>query len=449
MSSLGTGELHTGVRRRSPIDRLLSPWQRFLRVEAASGILLLAATLASLLIANSPLCGAFARFWSLPVGVQFGSVVFHLSLRHLVNDGLMTIFFFVVGLEVKREMVSGELRTLRRAAFPVLAAIGGVLFPAGIYLFVLWGKPGAAGWGIPMATDIAFVVGCMALLGSRIPNGLRIALLSLAIVDDIVAILVIAFGYSQHLSWGWLLIGFTALGAILLFQKLGVRRFFAYGMTGVFCWYAFHESGVHATIAGVLLGLITPVRRRVDGQWFWSAVARWRERFESAGPESVLRLREVRAFRRAAQGAVSPLDYFIDVLHPWVSFGIMPLFAFANAGVEVHLGSFSSPLFLAVVLGLVLGKPAGIYLAGMGAVHAHLAELPDGVTRFHVWGGGVLSGIGFTMALFIASLALDGPLLEVAKAGILSASTLSAVAGCFVLSRGRPAVAENGTKARP
>lgn len=417
-----------------PLDRVLSPVVRFMHVEAASGIVLLLATAVALILANSPVAGAFLQFWHTPVVLQLGHWSLAGSLQYLINDGLMAVFFFVVGMEVKRELVVGELTTFRRAALPITAAIGGMLAPAAIYLSLHWGGPDASGWGIPMATDIAFVVGCMAILGHRVPHGLRVMLLTLAIADDIGAILVIAFGYSHGIHWGWLggAVAVTLLVALLL--KAGMRSLIAFAALGVLVWFMVLKSGVHATIAGVVMGMLAPARPRLDDTMLSRLMDHAKARTIGHEPLSdIHRAQRIQHFRELSREALSPLDYLVHALHPWVSFGIMPVFALANAGVPVHLGDARSTISVAVVLALVIGKPLGVIAASYAAVRLGLAQLPDSVSWMRLLGGGMLCGIGFTMALFIASLAMSDASLDMAKVGVLAGSAISAVLGMGLL----------------
>jgi NhaA family Na+:H+ antiporter len=405
-----------------------------MRVQAASGIVLLAATVVALALANSPWSSSFLAFWDSEFAITFGAVELSYSIKHWINDGLMGIFFFVIGLEVKRELVIGELRDPRSAALPIFAAIGGMLVPAAIFLSLQAGEPGMRGWGIPMATDIAFVVGCMAILGPRVPAGLRVMVLSLAIADDIGAILVIAIGYSGALNWTALLLGFLGIGAVYALARLGVRSILVYVGAGGLVWFAFHESGIHATIAGVVLGLMTPANEFVGAHAFRKVLERVDEITQGdEWPRHTERASQVARFRTLARETVSPVEYLITALHPWVGFLIMPIFALANAGVPIGVSGLTSPVAHAAAAGLFIGKPVGVVLLSFFAVRIGLAKLPQGVSWAALAAGGVLAGIGFTMALFIAGLALEGELLEAAKVGILGASAAAAVVGTALL----------------
>jgi NhaA family Na+:H+ antiporter len=444
--------MHTASERRprlpeQPIDRLIGPLERFMHVEAAAGIVLLACTAIALVLANSPLSATYLHFWETEVGFHLGSVRVSHTLHHWINDGLMALFFFVVGLEVKRELVLGELRDPQRAALPVVAAIGGMLAPAAIYLAFQAGTPAQRGWGIPMATDIAFVVGCMAVLGSRIPHGLRIMILTLAIADDIGTILVIALGYSTGIHLVPLLVGAFDLVLVVMLAYVGIRSFGIYTLVGLLVWFAFQESGVHATVAGVILGLLTPARPHLTRASFARFLEHAAERRppSDGATDAGDRSASVRMLRQAARETVSPLEYLESTLHPWVGFVIMPVFALANAGVTLHIASFTEPVAVAVAAGLLIGKPLGIVLFSWIAVRVGLAHLPAGVGWTALAGGGILAGIGFTMALFVAGLALDGTALEAAKVGIIAGSAVSAALGLAVLVRVLPASAGRST----
>lgn len=420
---------------RSPVDRVVAPIARFLHVEAAGGAVLLVATVAALALANSPWADRFLAIWNTPISLNIGSMGVVHTLREWINDGLMTVFFFVIGLEIKLELVQGELRTARQAALPVLAALGGMVVPAGIYLVLQHGQPGARGWGIPMATDIAFVVGAMALFGSRVPRGLRVMILSLAIVDDIGAILVIAVGYSAHVNFLALALAGGGIAGVLVMQRIGVRSIPLYWVAGIATWAAVHASGVHATLAGVVLGLLTPTRTWVGVGLLGQMVHKAEEFLSGDAPatnhEKMALLARMQV---AATETRSPLDRLQSTLHPWVSFVIMPAFALANAGVALRIPDLGSPVALAVAAALVLGKPLGIVVFSRLGVLLGACRLPEGVGWGAILAGGTLSGIGFTMSIFIASLALPEPLLSQSKVGILAASAIAASVGMALLA---------------
>jgi len=381
--------------------QLLSPIQRFLAIQAASGLVLIAATVAALLWANSPWAANYHTLWHTDLAISLGDRTFARPLAFWVNDGLMTIFFFVVGLEVHREIHEGALSGLRRAALPLTAALGGMVIPAAIYAVCNTGRAGAAGWGVPIATDIAFAVGVLALLGRRVAPPVRVLLLALAVVDDIGAILVIAVFYSTGIHVAGLGIAALGVAAIALGKASGVRAPAAYAVPALIVWIGMYVSGVHPTLAGVVLGLLTPVRA-------WSPE-----------PDDV--------------APTSPASDLEHTLHRWVAFGIMPLFGFANAGVALGGASLSGDalfVFIGIVAGLLAGKPIGILLACRLGIRARFALRPAGVSNAGLAVTSVVAGIGFTMSLFIAQLALPaGPLLETAKLAILVGSTAAAVAG--------------------
>lgn len=425
---------HQSGLPKEPIDTIVDPLKNFLHIESASGIILLVAAIAALILANSTFAEGFLSFWKKPLGFTIGAFQMSHSLQHWINDGLMAVFFFVVGLEVKRELVMGELQDLKQAALPIAAALGGMIAPAGIYLALQYGELGGRGWGIPMATDIAFVVGCLALLGSRIPAGLRVILISLAIADDIGAILVIAIGYTENLNLTALVGGVIGIGIVLGLMKFGVRNAAVYFVFMILVWFAFHESGIHATIAGVIFGLLTPTQSWISESRLKMIIENTRHFLHGDGWSGAgQRYAMLRQMERAARKTISPLERFETDLHPWVGFVIMPIFALANAGVTVQLSDFANPVATAVGLGLIVGKPLGILLFSWLAVRVGLAKLPEGIGWGAVAGGGFLAGIGFTMALFIASLALSGELLDAAKVGVLTGSFLSAVIGMILL----------------
>jgi NhaA family Na+:H+ antiporter len=413
----------------------MEPLSRFLEIESASGVLLVVCTGVALVIANSPWAQAWESFWHTEIRLVVGSWTIEASLAHWVNDGLMTIFFFLVGLEIKRELVDGELRSLKRAALPIVAALGGMLVPAGIYLLLQGGKEGHRGWGIPMATDIAFAVGILTLLGNRVPAGLKIFLLALAIADDIGAIVIIALFYSGSIQT--LALGVAALGLalVLAMNRLGVRSIAAYLIVGSGIWLAMYYSGIHPTISGVVLGLITPGRAWIAKGSLVTLLLDAIDRLDGQIDRIHIhdRTRLIGDLTSTVRETLSPLERLEAALHPWVAFGVMPIFALANAGVVLRPAAAGHGVATAVAAGLVLGKPIGIVLFSWLAVRSGAAQLPAGVTWRAMLGAGCLGGIGFTMSLFIAGLALEGTLLDAGKIGTLAGSILSAVFGLTTL----------------
>lgn len=415
-------------------DRLKRPFTLFFRVHAAGGGALVLCSLVALGVANSPWAHAYAAFWETRLGVHAGELVYARSLHGWINDGAMTLFFFLVALALKKELVLGDLRNPRMAALPIAAAIGGMLVPAGLFLAVMSGLPGSQGWGTVMTTDTAFVIGCLALLGSRVPKSLSMFMLSLAIVDDIGAMLVVAFGYSGAIDWhalGW------AAGGLALLQATawaGIRGFPVYFALGSFIWVAVDASGVHATATGVVLGLMTPARRWVTDDRLYAILDQVvahptaQEHGGETRDRKTLQIAEI-----AARETLSPVERLEMALHPWVSFVILPLFALSNAGMTLGGGQSAGTLTLAVVLGAVVGKPLGVLAFAWLAMRSGLALSAPGLAWRHMLGGSLLAGIGFTMALFIANLAFDPAHLYEAKLGILCASLCAAVAGLAVL----------------
>lgn len=367
------------------------------------------------------------------------------GLTHWINDLLMAVFFLVVGLEIKREIVAGELASPKKAALPIFAAIGGMVAPALIFAGVNWGDPAAMpGWGVPMATDIAFAMGVMAMLGNRIPTSLKVFLLSLAIVDDLGALVVIAVFYTADPKLVYLAYAFGIIGILMTMNILKVRWVIPYLLLGLPLWYLVYMSGVHATIAGVLLAMTIPAHSRVDPVQFSYSTRRALEIFENAEDGSDIKRNAVRqaavyAMIKNAKFVLPPLHRMESSLHPWAAFLIIPVFALANAGIPLHGGlgeAVSGKVAMGIVAGLVIGKPLGITIAAFIAVKIGIASLPTGVTWRHIIGAGMLGGIGFTMAIFIANLAYktDPSNLEHAKIAILMASCLSALLGALVLA---------------
>jgi Na+:H+ antiporter, NhaA family len=406
----------------------------------------MACTAIALIWANSPWALQYTRLWETSIELGFGGARFGMSLLQWVNDGLMAVFFLLVGLEIKREIVLGELSSKRKAALPIFAALGGMVVPALIYAALNMGKAGAKGWGIPMATDIAFALGVLALLGNRVPFALKVFLAAVAIVDDIGAVLVIAVFYTSHIQWLGIALAVFVLAVLLMMNALGVRSPLAFMLGGLALWVCMLFSGVHPTIAGVLLAFAIPTRVHLDPVEFDTRAKETLAEFERAGEGGQRtmmneeRQTAVRELERACERVQMPLERIEDVVQPWVAFGIMPLFALANAGVVLGGGLetlLASEIGLGVLLGLLLGKPVGIAIFSYVSVRLGLAQLPARVGWRQMIGAGVLGGIGFTMSLFIAELAFrDGESLTTAKVAILGASLVAGLGG-FLLLRGK------------
>jgi Na+:H+ antiporter, NhaA family len=430
-----TGEPHPGLRptwlrSERPLARYLAqPVGRFLHVEAAGGIVLAVATAVALVWANSPWQESYHTLWSTNVSIGIGNRVLTGDLESWVNDGLMVLFFLVVGLEIKREWVAGELRDRRAAVLPAMAAVGGMVVPAVIFVLVNAGTDNVGGWGIPMATDIAFALGVVAILGSRVPPSLKVFLLTLAIVDDIGAIVVIALFYSHGIEPEWLLVATGIVLLVVVLRRAHVRYMPVFVALGTALWFAVFESGVHATIAGVIMGLLTPA-------------VPFQTEVETQNVVDVLdhtpgiTLADVRAASFLLRESVSLTERIEDVLHPWVSYVVIPIFALANAGITFSSKSFSGDqrLLWGVVLGLVVGKTVGVSGMTWLGVRLGIGRSPQGATPRHILGIALVAGIGFTVALFIADLAFDDAASQdQAKIGILIASLLAAVGGASAL----------------
>ncbi len=416
-------------------DRFTGAFARFLKIEAAAGATLLLATLAALALSNSAWSSSFLGFWKMPIGLHLGGWDYARSLRDWINDGLMTLFFFVVALELKRELVLGELRHLRMAALSFAGALGGMLVPLAIYLVLMSGHPGICGWGTVMATDTAFVVACLALLGPRIPPTLRLFLLSLAIFDDVGAILVVAFGYGHTLSWPALVLGVLGLTAIAGIAWIGFRSVPIYFLFGSVIWLCFDVSGLHPTFTGVVLGLMTPTGAWVNDTRLRQILGRVLayEKGEHWSGDTAGR-RQLRRAGTAVAEALSPVERLEMMLHPWIGFAIMPVFAFANAGVAISSVGLWQPVSVAIFAALVFGKPIGVFAFSWLAVRVGLATRTAGLSWPLLAAGSLLTGIGFTMSLLIAGQAYAPAMLSAAKIAILAASVVSASAGLLMLS---------------
>ena len=421
------------LRRRSSFIR---PLTDFMSAEASGGIVVVLAAIAALVWANSPWRGSYESLWATDFGATFGRFRFSMDLRKWVNDGLMTIFFFVVGLEIKRELVEGELRDRRKAITPVVAAIGGMVVPALIFLAWTIETPQAKGWGIPMATDIALAVGLLTLAGPRIPSGVKLFLLALAIVDDIGAIVVIALFYGHGGRTALLGVAVGALVAALVLRRFGVTSFAAYVLLGVVMWWALHEAGVHATLAGVAMGLLAPSKPFVHS-----------ELIDVEELIDVSTVEHAMARAHIARSSVSVVEWLEHRLHGWTSFVVVPLFAIANAGIPVSVSALrdasGARVAWGVATGLLVGKPLGILFATWLVVRIGAGSLPEGASWRTLVPAAIVAGVGFTVSLFVTELAFSGVVADQAKVGVLGASIIAGVVGLGIASllpaRKRPA----------
>jgi len=428
-------------------------FNRFFRSEVSGSVVLMACTIVALAWANSPWSQNYADFTHIEVGFSWGGTSLSLSLQHWINDALMAIFFFVIGLEVKREILIGELSTLRKAALPVSAAVGGMLIPAGIYFAINAGGPAAQGWGIPMATDIAFALGLLALFGSRAPIGLKVFLTALAIADDIGAVLVIAFFYTASLKFGALAVAGIFMLLIAGARAVGIRRSGIYLILAIGVWLSVLTSGIHATVAGILIAMLVPIRAKIEPEEFMKRARNRLTELESTNltHDSMMddksQLHALDDIHQVTGDMIPPGIALEHHLHPVQSFLILPLFALFNAGVVLgggSLGQTTDPVGLGIVLGLVLGKQIGVVGFSWISIKCGWADLPDGVRWPHIWGVSCLAGIGFTMSLFITELAFDDPSqIGKAKLGILVASLIAGILGYWILRRSLPEAAQS------
>jgi len=435
---------HGATMGRNP-----SMFQRFIHSEVSGSILLLACAIGALAWANSPWSEAYQHLLHTSVGVTWGSANFHLDLHHWINDGLMAIFFFVVGLEIKREVVVGELSSLKKAVLPFAAALGGMVVPAVLYAVLNFRGAGARGWGIPMATDIAFALGILSLFGSRVPVSLKVFLTALAIVDDLGAVVVIAVFYTDKIAFGGLIVAAVLMVLIVVAGRLGVRRTGVYLLLCIGVWAAVFASGVHTTVAGTLIALLVPVQATIAPREF---LARCRTRLDQLQSSQLTQQSMIHDHEQlealgdiyVAAEDMTPAGIRLEHhLHPVTSFLILPLFALFNAGVPISIeGLRAGPIAvgMGVVIGLVIGKQLGVLGLSWLTIRSGRAELPDGVNWGQLWGASCLAGVGFTMSLFIISLAFRDPALDSqAKLGVLVASVIAGLLGYVVLHRTLPA----------
>ena len=430
--------MHTPTTPATPIQLITSPFVRFAKMEAAGGIILLASAVVALIWANSPWQHSYHHLLEAQVSVGLGKFVVTENRHEWINDGLMSLFFFLVGLEIKRELLVGELSSLRKAAFPFSAALGGMIFPALIYLAVTRGQNIRQGWAIPIATDIAFALGVLAFFGSRVPIALKVFVTALAIVDDMFAVIVIAIFYTSELNYVSLLIGMACIAACWGANRLGIRGPLVYIVMGVIAWFAVLNSGVHATVAGILLAFTIPSRTLLDRSVFVRNGRSLLDQLEDSTPNSADEHSILSTLEQNVELVESPLQRIEHVLQPWVSFLIMPLFAFANAGVDVSdnlSAAVRHPLSIGVALGLIIGKPLGVCVFGQLAIRTKLALPLENVSWRQMLGAACLCGIGFTMSLFVATLAFqEEALLEFSKIAILFASLISGACGGLLIA---------------
>lgn len=422
------------------ITSRLHPFQRFFQTEAAGGVLLLLGAAAALVAANSVWAAPYERLWTVPIVVGVPNYSLSLTLHQWINDGLMAIFFLLVGLEIKRELLAGELASPRQAALPIAGAIGGMVLPAALYLSLAHEGVQVRGWGIPMATDIAFALGTLSLIAPRAPAGLKVFLAALAIVDDMGAVVVIALFYTHAIAWSPLMIAVLIFAALLALNALKVRRLAPYLILGAGLWVFVHASGVHGTIAGVLVAFTIPTRTRINAAEFSEEARRVLDEFDrtETGDYVVLTSKgqqeAIDALGRASEAVTAPLLRLEQALHGVSAFVVMPLFAFSNAGVALIGSGSGGRVAVGVVLGLIIGKPLGITAAAFTAVVLRLAELPAGVSWAALHACAWLGGIGFTMSLFIAMLAFeDASLLASAKLGIIVGSVVAGLVAAVIL----------------
>ncbi|HLF62637.1 MAG TPA: Na+/H+ antiporter NhaA [Saprospiraceae bacterium] len=438
---------------QSRVDILIAPVTKFIKDETTGGILLFSSAVIAMIWANSPWRDTYGAIWHIPFTIGLGDFVISKDLHHWINDGLMAIFFFVIGLELKRELIGGELSTLRKAVLPLTAGVGGMIVPALIYLILNTGSGQTNGWGVPMATDIAFVLGILALLGRRIPLSLKVFLTALAIADDLGAVLVIAFFYTSDISMMNVGVGTVILLVMIGANLLGVRSAVFYGVMGIGgLWLAFMLSGVHATIAGVLAAFAIPARTKIDEVRFVKHMRKLIEDFRNADPnDNDLLTSEqhhiIGDIKKYSAAAETPLQRLEHAMHPVVAFIVMPVFALANAGIHItaeSVAAFSTPVTLGVFFGLILGKFVGITGITILMVKTNLASLPENASWTQIYGAALLAGVGFTMSLFITALAFTDPTqVEQSKIGILAASFVAGTGGYLLLRVSRRTRASN------
>ncbi len=441
--------------QKSPIDKIIAPVSRFIHLEYTSGIVLLLSVIVAIIWANSAYADSYHHLWELPLSIGFDKYVFNQPLHIWINDGLMAIFFFVIGLELKREFMDGELSTAKKASLPMMAALGGMIVPAILYFTINQGTEAEHGWGIPMATDIAFALALLSIAGKHIPPSIKIFLSALAVADDLGAVLVIAFFYTADLNFLPLAVAGVFLALMLAGNYLGIRSTIYYLLMGLVVWMGFLLSGVHATIAGVLTAFTIPAATKIDELMYAHKLKNLVSDFEKeipsnstlTTPQQHQTIQQIKELSLAAETPLQKIEY---ALHPWVAFAIMPLFALANSGMTIGADFFSAilnPVSIGVVTGLIVGKFIGILLFTWIMVKLKISQLPEQSTWSHIIGVALLGGVGFTMSLFISNLAFtEVSMIEQAKYGILLASVTAGILGSIALKRtAKSKVAEPAT----
>lgn len=422
---------------------ITEPLQKFIKLEIAGSIVLFAATIAALILANSPLSETYLAIWENKISIMLPGFKLSKPVLKWINDGLMAVFFFLIGLEIKREILTGELSRIKKASLPIIAAVGGMVVPASIFVWMNSGEPGIEGWGIPMATDIAFSLGILQLLGKRVPIGLKVFLMAFAIIDDLGAVLVIAFFYSSHLTWMNIGIGLLIVTILLILAARGYYSKYIFFVAGIIVWVLFLKSGIHATIAGVLMAFTIPIQRKTNTRAFYQEskqiLDEYVEDVDTKEETTILSKKQIEALDELGElteHTAPPLQYLEHRLHGWVSYLIMPLFAFANAGVVFNFsGDMNLDLSTNIATSLVAGKAIGIFLFSFIAIKSTISELPKNVTYKQLFGIALLGGLGFTMSLFINSLAYTEPnLINSGKIGIIFGSLIAGLAGFLILS---------------
>lgn len=430
------------------------PLDKFIRLETSGSIILFIATVSALVLANSPVSDSFLGLWNNYISINIPGLELSKPIIKWINDGLMVIFFFLIGLEIKRELVAGELNNFKKASLPLFAALGGMVFPAVFFIILNYGEPGSEGWGIPTATDIAFTLGILQLLGKRVPVGLKVFLMAFAIIDDLGAVLVIAFFYSTNLAWGYIGIALIILAILALLSLKGYYSKYFFFLMGVIVWILFLKSGIHATIAGVLLALTIPIKRKTNTTSFYNNVKDALDMFiadcDNKKSETKMltknQLAAIEEIEDLAAKTAPPLQYLEHSLHGWIAFLIMPLFALANAGVVFDFGGESNfGLSANIALSMVLGKAIGIFLLSFVSIKLKISELPKNINFTMLAGIAILGGLGFTMSLFINNLAFsDQALIDSAKMGILIGSVVAGIVGFVVLKATLKGAEKNG-----